>query len=209
VRSAARELGGGAEAFALHVKGLEFAYHDPRAFVSMAANYATANRGACHLESLSYWMGYGSRWEGWHDPDDTYDVHDSAGKAQIAVDFQDYMSVYNPLGVCKFIAKANFGPDRLVRLVNAATGWDWSAQDLLTTGARVFTLKRLINNRLGVTRADDTLPARFLTQPRTTGGAAGVLPDLDRMLPEYYALRGWDDDGAPTAERLAALGLPA
>jgi aldehyde:ferredoxin oxidoreductase len=209
VRAAAEELGDEAATFALQVKGLELPYHDPRAFVSMAVGYATANRGACHLESLSYWMGYGTGFEGWHDPDESFDPHDSAGKAQVVFDFQNYMSVYNPLGVCKFIAKANFGPDRMAALVNAATGWEWTVDDVLSIGERSFTLKRLINNRLGVTRADDTLPARLLTEPRPTGGAAGVLPDLDRMLPEYYALRGWGQDGMPTPERLAALGLTA
>jgi aldehyde:ferredoxin oxidoreductase len=111
VRAAARALGPDAEAFAIHVKGMEMAYHDPRAFVDMAANYATAARGACHLESLAYWMGYGVRFDtyGWYDLQD-YDPHDSAGKGQVAVDFQNYMAVFNPLGICKFIAKGKIEP---------------------------------------------------------------------------------------------------
>ena len=206
VRAAAQRLGPEAEAFALHVKGLEVPYHDPRAFVSMAAGYATSNRGACHLETLSYWMGYGARFAGWHDPEQ-FDDHDSRGKGRLAADFQNYVSVYNPLGLCKFIAKAHIGPQELAELVNAALGWDWTGDDVLRTGERLFNLKRLINRRFGVTAADDTLPRRFLTEPRPTGGAAGVLPDLDSMLEEYYRVRGWTPDGAPTPERLAELGL--
>ncbi len=208
VRAAAKQIGPAADAFAIHVKGMELPYHDPRAFVDMAANYATAARGACHLESLAYWLGYGVRFDiyGWYNPQN-YDPHDSAGKGQVTVDFQNYMAVYNPLGICKFIAKGKIGPQHVADLVNAATGWDWTAADLLKTGERLFNLKRLINLRLGVTRADDTLPQRLLTEPRPSGGAAGVLPDLDGMLAEYYRARGWTAEGVPSAERLEELGL--
>jgi aldehyde:ferredoxin oxidoreductase len=86
-------------------------------------------------------------------------------------------------------------------------GWDWTADDLLQTGERLFNLKRLINLRFGMTRGDDTLPRRLLAEPRPSGGAAGVLPDLDLLLHDYYQVRGWMPDGAPSPERLAALGL--
>ncbi len=208
VRAVAAHLDPEAEAFAIHVKGMELPYHDPRAFVDMAANYATAARGACHLESLAYWMGYGVRFDvyGWYNPQD-YDAHDSDGKGQVTVDFQNYMAVYNPLGICKFIAKGKVGPQHIADLVSAATGWDWTADHLLQTGERLFNLKRLINWRLGVTGADDTLPQRLLTEPRPTGGAAGVLPDLGAMLAEYYRVRGWTSAGVPTPAHLEALGL--
>jgi aldehyde:ferredoxin oxidoreductase len=208
VRAAARELGPEAQAFAVHVKGMELPYHDPRAFVDMAANYATAVRGACHLESLSYWLGYGVRLDvyGWYNPEE-YDPHDSAGKGVVAADFQNYMAVYNPLGICKFIAKGKVEPRHIADLVNAATGWEWTPDRLLQTGERLFNLKRLINLRLGITSADDTLPRRLLTEPRPSGGAEGVLPDLELMLAEHYLARGWTPEGVPSTERLQALGL--
>jgi aldehyde:ferredoxin oxidoreductase len=207
VREAARRIGGEAEEFAIHVKGLEIAYHDPRAFTNMAVNYATANRGGCHLEALSYWNGYGVL-----HPDLGYSEvlahHESnAEQAKLAYDYQNYMSVYNPLGLCKFIAKGLIGPERTARIVNSALGWDWTVEDVLTTGERLFQLKRLINLRLGITADDDTLPRRLLTQPRPTGDAAGVLPDLEIMLPVYYQLRDWDERGAPRQARLEQLGL--
>jgi aldehyde:ferredoxin oxidoreductase len=208
VRAAALHLGPEADSFALHVKGMEFPYHDPRAFVSMAANYATASRGACHMESISYWLGYGVRWENWYDPEE-FDKHDSTGKGQVAADFQNYVGVYNALGLCQFIIKGKIGPQQTVDLVNAALGWEWTAGDLLETGERLFNLKRLINLRLGITRADDTLPQRFLAEPRPSGMAAGVLPDLEGMLEEYYQVRGWTPDGIPSPDRLAALDLIA
>jgi aldehyde:ferredoxin oxidoreductase len=117
------------------------------------------------------------------------------------------MSVYNPLGLCKFIAKGLVGPERVAQIVNSALGWNWTHEDVLTAGDRLFQLKRLINLRLGITSEDDTLPERLLTHPRPTGDAAGVLPDLAIMLPVYYQLRDWDDGGTPRRERLEKLGL--
>jgi len=190
VRLAAQRLGPEAERFALHVKGLEPAYHDPRAFVDMGLNYATASRGACHLESATYWRGYGIEWPGWQEgPRDRFASDEETVRLVIA--FQDFLAVFNPLGICKFMVKGGMDPERTAQLVSAATGWDWSADDVMDTGRRIFDLKRQINERLGITRADDTLPYRFLHEPRPSGTAAGVLPDLEAMLPLYYELRGW------------------
>jgi len=206
VRAAAERLGPGAEEMAIHAKGLELPMHDPRAFLGMAVNYATANRGGCHLEAPCYWRGYGLEWEKWGQAG-KYDRLDSAGKARVAYDFQNYMSVFNALGLCKFIVKGLAGPETVVEWLNLAMGWDWSSDDLIRTGERLFNLKRMINVRLGITRADDTLPQRLLTHPRPTGSAAGVLPDLEPMLEEYYQLRGWTAEGFPTEEKLQELGL--
>lgn len=209
VRAAAQKIGGGSEKFAMHVKGMELPYHDPRAFVAMAANYATAVRGACHLESLSYWRGVGLEWPSWQEGEAQAWIDgkrfDSTVGAQTAVDFQNYMSVYNPGGLCKFITKGSFTPAQTAELFNKALGWQWTAQDLLDTGARIFNYKRLVNIKLGITAQDDVLPYRLTHEPRPTGTAAGVLPDMDLMLRDYYRLRHWDENGVPTAEAL----LPA
>ncbi|MCO6449381.1 MAG: aldehyde ferredoxin oxidoreductase family protein [Caldilineales bacterium] len=207
VRAAAQRLGNGAEDFAIHVKGLEIAYHDPRAFVSMAVNYATANRGGCHLEALSYWNGYGVPLPDLGYPDQLQHHESDAVQARMAYDFQNYTSVYNPLGLCKFIIKGKVGPARAAQLVNAALGWDWTPQDVLHVGDRLIQLKRLINLRYGITVADDVLPRRLVTEPRPSGFAEGVLPDMELMLPIYYELRGWDETGAPRPERLEAVGI--
>jgi aldehyde:ferredoxin oxidoreductase len=206
-RAAARKLGPAAEEMAVHAKGLEIAMHDPRAFVDMAVNYATANRGGCHLEALSYWRGYGLEWKGWGQAGEYNRLHSDRSKAQTAYDFQNYISVYNALGLCKFMVKGLTGPETVVEWLNLAMGWDWSSDDLIRTGERLFNLKRMINVRLGITRADDTLPRRLLTHARPTGSAAGVLPDLEAMLAEYYQLRGWTAEGVPTEEKLQDLGL--
>jgi aldehyde:ferredoxin oxidoreductase len=204
VRRAAERLGGGASEYALHVKGMELPYHDPRAMFSMAANYATSNRGACHLESLSYWSLFGLDAASWSQP---YERFSNAGAGRNAVAFQNYFSVYNPLGICKFIGKAGPSPGIIAALVNAATGWELTGDQLLLAGERIFNLKRMINNRLGVSREDDILPGRLLKLARPSGQAAGQLPDLAAILDEYYDIRGWLPDGRPSEERLEKLGL--
>jgi aldehyde:ferredoxin oxidoreductase len=207
VREAARRIGDGAEEFAIHVKGLEVAYHDPRAFVSMAVNYATASRGGCHLEAASYWNGYGITLPDAGYPESLQHHESDAEQAKLAYDWQNYASVYNPMGLCKFLIKGKVGPARMAEIANRALGWAWTAEDVLTMGDKLFQLKRLINLRLGISAADDVLPKRLVTKPRPSGHAQGILPDMEVMMPVYYELREWDEIGVPRPERLERLGL--
>lgn len=205
-RAAALHYGSGSEEYAIHAKGMELAYHDPRAAFSMAANYATANRGGCHLESLSYWTIYGLDASAWSPT--KADRFSSEDAALEAVAFQNYIGLYNPLGICKFIGKSAPTPQLLADFVQAATGWDINGEELLEIGERLFNLKRIINNRLGITRKDDDLPSRLKTVARPSGGSAGKLPDLEQILKEYYRLRGWDQEGKPepgTKKRLMLM----
>ena len=192
-RAAAEYYGHGSEEFAMHVKGLELAYHDPRATFSMAANYATANRGGCHLEGLSYWTIYGLDASAWSP--EVVDRFSNEGAAAEAIAFQNYFSIYNPIGICKFIGKTGLSPDTIAELLNAATGWNLDGEALLLAGERIFNLKRMINNRLGITRKDDDLPVRLKTLARPDGGSKGQLPDMAYILKDYYHLRGWNDEG--------------
>jgi aldehyde:ferredoxin oxidoreductase len=211
VRRMAERLGPAAAPLATHVKGLELPYHDPRAFVSMGPGYATANRGACHMETMTYYEGYGIEIPGvvFRPGADHWQARlDSQGSGAMAARYQDFQSVFNPLGLCKFIERGLMGPAELAELINQALGWGWSAQEVMLTGERIFNLKRLINLSYGVTAADDVLPERLATQPRPSGGAAGVLPDMVGMMAEYYEARDWDPvSGAPGPQRLTALGL--
>ena len=204
-RAAAEHFGGGSEVYAMHSKGLEMAYHDPRATFSMAANYATANRGACHLEGLSYWMIYGLDASSWSPQ--KADRFSIAEAAQEAIAFQNYFSLYNPLGLCKFIGKSSISPQTIAELLTAATGWNFSGSELLETGERIFNLKRMINNRLGISSEDDDLPERVKSTARPSGGAEGQLFDLALILKDYYLLRGWDDEGYPKQETITRLRL--
>jgi len=207
VRRAAEAFGPEAASFAIHTKGLEYPFHDPRAFISMAPDYATGSRGGCHLESFSYILGYGSPMPDFGIERGGVEPHEHEGAARIAVLMQNLMTVFDALGMCKFVARNGTGPGKLAHWLSLATGWDVSADELMAAGERLFNLKRAYNLRCGIRGKDDRLPDRLEHLDRKTGGAAGSLPDMARLLPEYYALRGWDARGFPTAETLRRLGL--
>ena len=195
-----------AEDMVVHVKGLEVAMHDPRAFSGMAVSYATGPRGGCHLHSDFYMVEIGDeipelgimaslrpQW-----------LESSKEKAQIVARHQDWRSIYDALILCKFAA---LPADLIAKLINAATGWELTPQELLKTGERIFTMKRLINLRFGVTPEDDKLPS-LLLKPLTEGATEGKVPDLKMMLKEYYQFRNWDEaTGEPTETKLTELGL--
>jgi aldehyde:ferredoxin oxidoreductase len=207
VRAMAAELGGDAESFAPHVKGLEVPYHDPRAETSMAANYATGNRGACHLSSLSYSAMWGTYVEGLYRPE-PYSPHSDAGKGRMAAEWQNFMSAINALGICKLVCKTVINPALTARWLQTALGWeDMTPAEVVQVGERIFNLQRMIDLRLGVTGKDDVLPARLARQARPDGGSAGVIPNMDLIMAEYYETRGWDAAGIPTPDKLRQLGL--
>jgi aldehyde:ferredoxin oxidoreductase len=205
--AAARKIGGEAEKLTVTVKGLEFPMHDPRAFWSMGVNYATGARGACHLEGLPFIVETGVPM-----PEFGYNAklnpRITEGKALLAARMHNLMAVYNGLGMCKFYARA-FSPTPLTEALNNLTGWQWTWEDLMRAGDRIFTLKRLYNTRLGVTREDDQLPHRILTLEKRGAEIPNIPPEAFRkMLDEYYEIRGWTADGLPTVETLSALDLP-
>ena len=203
------ELGGTAAEFAVHVKGLDFPAHDPRAKVSSALGYVTSNRGACHLQAFTHDFE-----EGTFDPSpvvpdlgypDPLDRFTPEGKAEFVAKFQHLMSMYDSLVTCKLPLFGGFSVIPLVKSFNLVTGWDWDQGQFLETGERIFNLKRMYNVQLGISRKDDTLPPRILTHRR--GGGTNELPKINDMLSDYYQYRGWDEFGIPTEETLCRLGL--
>jgi aldehyde:ferredoxin oxidoreductase len=91
--------------------------------------------------------------------------------------------------------------------MNLTTGADYTPETLMQAAERVYNLERLFLLKAGITKADDTLPPRFLEEPLTEGPAAGHVSEVEKMLPKFYELRGWDEDGVPTQEKLEELGL--
>jgi aldehyde:ferredoxin oxidoreductase len=204
VRAAAEQIGGIAPEFALHVKGLEPPAHDPRAKMTVALGFATSNRGACHLQAFTHDFE-----EGASIPDlgseQLIDRFTPDGKAENVYLMQNLMSMFDSLVCCKFVLFGGMTVEPLTQLLNHVTGWDLSTDDFLKTGDRIFTLKRMYNVRLGISRKDDTLPLRMLTHNR--GGGTNALPPLGRMLNEYYLYRGWDEFGIPKIEKLRELKI--
>ncbi len=184
---------------AMQVKGMEIPAYDPRGAQGMALSYATSNRGGCHMR------GYMIMPEILGHPV-FLDRFSTAGKPEIVALFQDIAAVVDSAILCRFLQFA-MGISTFSEMLRAVTGLDFSDEELLAAGRRIYTLERLFNNRAGFTRADDTLPPRFLQEELQTGSSRHRLVRLEEMLDRYYAVRGWDAQGAPSAATLAELGL--
>ncbi|MGZ3613180.1 MAG: aldehyde ferredoxin oxidoreductase C-terminal domain-containing protein, partial [Thermodesulfobacteriota bacterium] len=203
----AEALGKNAIEFAIHVKGLEPSAHDPRRFFSQALSYGTAARGACHNASWShpYELALYMSEIGYSEPQDPYEVE---GKAEFTAKMQDLMCAMDALIICRFsqVGKAVTVTNH-VDWLNLITGWKMEIPEYMKLGERLFNLKRMYNCRLGASRKDDFLPYRFMTLKRTGEGLSNQLPPMGRLLSDYYAYRGWSEDGIPTAAKLEELGL--
>ena len=127
------------------------------------------------------------------------------GKAAMVKLLQDITAVIDSSGLCLFVALApNFLYEEIQSLINSASGAGYTVEDLVSIGERISNLERLFNLKAGLTKADDTLPKRLLEEP---GGPKGDVCRLNEMLPEYYQLRGWDESGVPTTDKMSGLGL--
>lgn len=207
VREAARAIGKGSDFFAMHSKGLEFAGYDVRGIKGMGLSFAVSNRGACHLRSSSYVAEINGSFlpleiEG-------QDRHSVRDKGSMVALLENFQTVLDCMILCKFY-RSFYTPDGLAEVIKLATDRDISGKDLMKIGERVTNLERLFNFREGITREDDSLPERVLVEPIPTGPAKGerlTAGDLDNMLSDYYAIRGWGGDGKPLPSTLARLGL--
>ncbi len=231
----------GGEDFAAHSKGLEMAAYEPRSSVGHGLGYATANRGACHLDGgyMVYFEVTG--------PATLNPLHVRSKPGWVILD-QNLLSAISAGGNCLFTswtfvpAQAFKLPDHplasavvsflltwtwpvidgLLRLppwtqklhlpmlphpraLHQATGMPMDFGRFVAVGNRGFTLERMFNLREGIDKKADTLPRRFTDEP-LSGDPRRIVP-LDRMLPKYYKLRGWDKNGVPTAKTLKKLGL--
>ncbi|MEJ2487732.1 MAG: aldehyde ferredoxin oxidoreductase family protein, partial [Anaerolineales bacterium] len=192
----------GVEELAVQVNGLEIAYHDPRALSGMALVYATSPRGGCHNQSDYYFVDVGGAEEVLGIK--VFSRQAGPEKAANVVLHQNWRTVFNALIVCIF---GSVSPRKLVTLINAACDLDWEIDDLMLAGDRAWNLKRVINNRLGLRRENDTLPKPFL-EPLPDGGAAGYIIEFESMLKAYYRSRDWDwETGFPKEKKLEELGL--
>jgi len=192
----------GVEELAVHVNNLEVPMHDPRAMTGSALVYLTSPRGACHNQGDYFLVEMGNSIDDLHIP--MTDRLEDSGKAAYVARHQDWRTVNNCLVNCFFAATS---PSTLVNLLSAATGHTWTLEEMLRAGERAWNLKRMINGRLGWTRANEKLP-RLLLEPLPDGGQAGHVPNVDLMLKEYYDARGWDPaTGMPTPPKLEESGL--
>ena len=189
----------GAPELSMTVKKLELPAYDPRGIQGHGLQYATSNRGGCHVR------GYMISPEILGVPE-KLDPTSLEGKAVWAKGFQDLTAAIDSLGVCLFTSFA-LGPDDYAGLFGAIVGDEMSAEDIAVAGDRIWNLERLFNLAAGIAPNQDTLPKRLLTDPIPEGPAKGQVHHLSDLLPGYYKERGWSEEGIPTEEKKAALGL--
>jgi aldehyde:ferredoxin oxidoreductase len=195
VKKMAEKFGG--RDFAMEVKGLEIPGYEPRGSWAMGLAYGTADRGACHMRA----------WPAAVEAFGDIDPFTSEGKAELVIGMQDDNSVKFSAIWCDFWA---ISTERMAEILTLLLGREFTAAELTTIGERIYNLAHLFNEREGFDRKDDYLPARIHNEKLTTGFTAGrSLPkeEYEKMLSEYYKLRGWDENGKITAEKKKALNL--
>jgi aldehyde:ferredoxin oxidoreductase len=184
---------------AVQVNGLETPMHDPRGFSGMAIAYATSPRGACHMSCDMYNYQMGVTDEGL----DIESVDRFDNEAVIAAKVQDFRCVTNSALTCHFYPiKAG----ELAEMMRLVTGWDFTLEELVKAGERIFTLQRLMNLKLGYDNKNEGLP-ELLLKP-LDGPTEGHVPDVEAQLDTWYKYRKWSrKTGKPSKSKIAALGL--
>lgn len=206
-RKFAEKIGPPAMDFAIQVKGLEAPAHDPRSKNSHALGFATSNRGACHLQHFCYDFEDGGPTVadmGYPEPVDRYQIE---GKPEFVIKFQNLSSMFDSVVCCKFVLFGGVTLNQLTETLNLITGIGIDEKEFLKTGDRIFNLKRMYNIKCGISRKDDTLPPRMLSQKRKHDGKEDILPPLNDMLKEYYKLRKWNESGIPADGKLEDLEI--
>jgi aldehyde:ferredoxin oxidoreductase len=201
VKRGAEMIGRGAEKVAIHVKGLEPPGYDPRGLKGVALAYAVSCRGACHLRHMAYRPNLtGQRPFG----GGAINRLSYEGQAEMVKELEDFHIIVDCMVLCKFLCLPIIGPilwDELVRLYSIATGVEVKKEDLLEIASNIQNTIRRFNLREGLTEKDDTLPQRFFDEGLRTGASKGEKVEkegFERMLNEYYKLRGWHSEQGKT-----------
>ena len=182
----------------MSVKKQEMPAYDARGIQGIGITYATSNRGGCHVR------GYMISPEVLGLPQQL-DRTVTDDKAAWAKTFQDLTAVIDSMGNCLFTSFA-LGAPEYADLLNAATGTNWTVEELLEIGDRIYNIERMFNKAAGMKPEDDRLPKRLMQEPVVNGPSNGMLSKIELTLPQYYEARGWVN-AFPTDETLKRLGL--
>jgi aldehyde:ferredoxin oxidoreductase len=187
--------------YSMTTKKQEMPAYDARAIQGIGLNYATSNRGGCHVRG--YTISHEVLQAG-----GSADPYATEGKAGLDIAFQNLTAALDATGCCLF---ATFGltGEQLVEVLATLTGYDYTLEEFLQAGDRIWNLEKLWNLKAGYTKEGDGLPTRLLEEPLKSGAAKGRVSKLGDMVPEYYAARGWDENGVPTKAKLKELSLEA
>lgn len=185
----------------MSVKKQEMPAYDGRGVQGMALEYATSNRGGCHVR------GYLTSPEILGVPT-KIDPLVTTDKASWLKTFQDLTAVIDSAGICLFTT-FGLGLPEIAAMLRTATGIEGNDAEVLKAGERIWNLEKQFNLKAGFSKKDDTLPPRLLNEPLKSGPAKGKVAELDVMLKEYYEVRGWDAEGVPIGDKLSELALKA
>jgi aldehyde:ferredoxin oxidoreductase len=189
----------GAPELFMGVKGAPLASFDPRAIQGLGLHFATCNQGPHHAYGYTF-------------VDELLSVHnsmdpwDTEGKPELVKEYQDMTAVMDSLGFCNWLL-LGLKFSNLLPMTNAVLGSQYKAPELMEIGERAWNLERLFNSKAGITGGDDRLPDRFTKEPIGDGPAEGQVSRVPEMLPKYYELRGWTEEGTVRPETLQRLGL--
>lgn len=215
-RKASELIGKGSHELLSDVKGLEAPMHDPRAIFPLGLQYATSNRGACHgrgyaNDSYSGFTGFNDILKITKETPIRNRTEDNPKFAKDVARMQNLAEVINSLGICKQtitsgsqIVKNLF--NQMLDAIYYLTGIKFTLKKLLKSGERIFNLKRVFNNKCGITKEDDRLPPR-LRLPLEKGITKNKVVKIEVMLGEYYKFRGWEENGTPSVQKLKDLDL--
>ena len=220
----------------MSVKALEMPAYDPRGAPAHGLAYATSNRGGCHVrayliaaEVMGHYCGLGP--PDIDEPTTEFRLAKDGHKIDLVLTFQNLTAAIDSLDQCLFTV-FGIGADEYARELSAVTGLDYTVEDILKVGERVWNLEKLFNIREGFTKDDDRLPPRLESEPmpnevysarekraltppvevpphgtvKEQPSSGSVVP-IPEMLPIYYEKRGWTPEGTPTEEKLRDLGL--
>jgi len=219
IKPASEKIGKGSEYYAIQIKGMGSLQSDERPTPSFALGIATSTRGADHLRSRPAIDLYGlpeEVLEEIYGGPVSSDYTSYEGKSRMVWWQELLYAIVDSLGLCKFqtVFCAVHAPkfEEWANLIHYATGMKFSKEELMVVGERIYTMERMLNIREGFSRKDDTLPERYFKEPTPLGLPIARGKKIDRekfekMLDEYYALHGWDENGVPTGEALKKLSL--
>lgn len=208
VKVAAAKIGKGAEKYAIHVHGQEVPMHDPRLNPSFATTYVTDPTPARHTQGGAAFLEFGITMM----PIKEIKIpkikrHQYSGKGEAHATMSKIQMALGCLGLCQFFGMFSTSP--IIELVEAVTGWKYSAEELMKTGERIQALRQAFNVREGIKPSDLIAPNRIKgIPPLTAGPTAGITINLDSMAKEFYQAMDWNlEDGKPSRERLESLEL--
>ncbi|MHB1162847.1 MAG: aldehyde ferredoxin oxidoreductase C-terminal domain-containing protein, partial [Chloroflexota bacterium] len=215
---AARQIGRGAERFAMEVKGQELPLHEPRGKPGVGLGYAISDTGGEHLLAIHDWATHMKESVilktmapfGVLEPVDALDL--GPKKVRLFAYAENIFSFWKAAGVCNFgyAPRVSVPFEKFVEMAQAVTGWDTSPVEISKVGERVTNMSHAFNIREGIGRKDDRLPERFF-EPLPDGrleGTAISREQLEDAITLLYQMKGWDPaTGIPTRGKLAELDL--